>query len=187
MGTNILLPLVLGIGFGIALQKGGLTRYKNIVGVFRFTNLTVIKFMLTAVITAMIGLYTLQGLGLVKFPNVPATYLAGNLIGGLIFGLGMGLAGYCPGTCAAGAGEGRVDYLVSGVLGLIAGAVLFGATYSQVFTRIVKLANYGPVTMPQLWNVNPYLMAAVFVVFTLLLFYKLERGWQRKDSLEEEN
>jgi len=49
---------------------------------------------MTAIVTAMIGLYIFRGLGWVTFPTVPATYIVGNLIGGLIFGVGMAGAGY---------------------------------------------------------------------------------------------
>lgn len=94
MVVSYAIALTAGLLFGFALNKGGLTKYANITGVFRFTNLTVIKFMLTALMTAMIGLYGLQALGLVQFPNIPATYIAGNLIGGLVFGIGMSLTGY---------------------------------------------------------------------------------------------
>jgi uncharacterized protein len=94
MLISYLIALTAGLLFGLSLNKGGLTKYANITGVFRFTNLTVIKFMLTALMTAMIGLYALKGLGIIQFPNVPATYIAGNLIGGLIFGIGMSLTGY---------------------------------------------------------------------------------------------
>ncbi len=89
-----LIAIGLGIGFGFSLSKGGLTRYGNIVGVFRFTNLTVIKFMLSALVTASIGLYILKGIGVVQFPSIPPTYILGNLLGGLIFGIGMALTGY---------------------------------------------------------------------------------------------
>jgi uncharacterized membrane protein YedE/YeeE len=50
--------------------------------------------MLTALVVAMAGLYGLRALGWITFPNIPATYIAGNLIGGLIFGIGMALTGY---------------------------------------------------------------------------------------------
>lgn len=88
------IALVLGAFFGLSLNKAGLTRYSKIVNVFRFTDLTVLKFMMTAIVVSMAGLYTLRGLGWITFPNVPATYIAGNLIGGLIFGIGMALVGY---------------------------------------------------------------------------------------------
>jgi uncharacterized membrane protein YedE/YeeE len=92
--TNIVLPLIFGVFFGFSLNKAGLTKYNKIVNVFRLTDLAVLKFMITALVVSMIGLYTLRGLGLVTFPVVPATYIAGNLVGGLIFGVGMALAGY---------------------------------------------------------------------------------------------
>ncbi len=94
MSSSLLVALGLGILFGFALNKGGLTRYSTIVGVFRFTNLTVIKFMMTALCTAAIGLYGMRELGVIQFPGAPATYLVGNLLGGVIFGIGMALTGY---------------------------------------------------------------------------------------------
>jgi len=91
---NYLLAGVLGIFFGFSLNKAGLTKYHKIINVFRFTDLAVLKFMMTALVVSMSGLYILRGLGLITFPNIPATYIVGNLVGGLIFGIGMALAGY---------------------------------------------------------------------------------------------
>jgi hypothetical protein len=92
--TNYILALFLGVFFGFSLNKAGLTKYHKIVNVFRFTDMAVLKFMMTALIVSMTGLYVLRSLGLVQFPNVPATYIVGNIIGGLIFGVGMALTGY---------------------------------------------------------------------------------------------
>jgi hypothetical protein len=86
--------LFLGVFFGFSLNKAGLTKYHKIVNVFRFTDMAVLQFMMTALVVAMSGLYILRGLGLVVFPTVPATYIVGNLVGGLIFGIGMALTGY---------------------------------------------------------------------------------------------
>jgi uncharacterized membrane protein YedE/YeeE len=180
---SIILPLLLGVLFGFALNKAGLTRYTKIVNQFRLTDMAVLKFMMTALVVAMIGLYTLHGIGFIEFPTVPATYIVGNLVGGLIFGVGMALAGFCPGTAMAGAGEGKVDYLVPGLLGFLVGAVIYGLTYDAVFPKISALANYGNVTMPQLWNINPYLAVLIFTIMALVLFYLIDRaGWQRKQK-----
>jgi hypothetical protein len=92
MTTTI--TLILGLAFGLLLNKAGLTKYNKIVNVFRFTDMGVLKFMMTALAVAMSGLYALKALGFLTFPNVPGTYIVGNLIGGLIFGTGMALAGY---------------------------------------------------------------------------------------------
>ncbi|HUI89024.1 MAG TPA: YeeE/YedE thiosulfate transporter family protein [Anaerolineales bacterium] len=91
---NYVTALFLGAFFGFSLNKAGLTKYNKIVNQFRFTDMAVLKFMMTALVVAMIGLYGLRGLGLVTFPAVPNTYIVGNLVGGLIFGIGMALTGY---------------------------------------------------------------------------------------------
>ena len=92
--NDFILPLILGVGFGFALQKAGLSKYHKIVNVFRFTDLSVIKFMLTSVAVAMVGVFALNTLGLIDLPNIPATFVVGNLFGGLIFGVGMAGAGF---------------------------------------------------------------------------------------------
>ena len=91
---NYAIAVVLGGFFGFSLNKAGLTKYNKVVNQFRFTDMAVLKFMMTALVVAMIGLYGLRGLGLVTFPTVPATYIVGNLVGGLLFGVGMALTGY---------------------------------------------------------------------------------------------
>ena len=92
--TTFILAIFLGVGFGFSLNKAGLTKYHKIANQFRFTDMTILKFMMTAIVVAMIGLYAFRGLGWATFPTVPATYIVGNLIGGLIFGVGMAGAGY---------------------------------------------------------------------------------------------
>jgi hypothetical protein len=91
---NYVIAGILGVFFGFSLNKAGLTKYHKIVGVFRFTDLAVLKFMMTALIVAMAGLYGLRSVGWIVFPAVPSTYIVGNVIGGLIFGIGMALTGY---------------------------------------------------------------------------------------------
>ena len=92
--TNFILAIILGALFGFSLNKAGLTRYYKIVNVFRLTDMAVLKFMMTALVVGMAGLFALRGLGLIAFPRIPETYIAGNLIGGLIFGIGMAVTGF---------------------------------------------------------------------------------------------
>ena len=69
------------------------------------------------------------------------------------------------------------------MLGFLAGAVIYGLTYQQVFPQISKLANLGGVVMPDLWNLNPYLTVLAFSLMALLLFYLIDRmGMQRKEK-----
>ena len=93
MGKYIIL-LILGVFFGFSLNKAGLTKYHKLVNVFRFTDMAVLQYLMTALVVAMTGLFALRGLGLITYPNVPSTYVVGNLVGGLVFGIGMALTGY---------------------------------------------------------------------------------------------
>jgi uncharacterized protein len=181
--STYIIALFLGVFFGFSLNKAGLTKYHKIVNVFRLTDMAVLKFMMTALVVSMSGLYLLRGLGLVTFPNVPATYVVGNLVGGLIFGVGMALSGYCPGTCAAGSGEGKLDYLIPGLLGFLVGAAIYGLTYQQIFPAISAIANVGNVVIPDLWNLSPYLTVVFFALMAMFLFYLIDRvGLQRKNK-----
>jgi hypothetical protein len=92
--SNLIIALFLGLFFGFSLNKAGLTKYNKIVNVFRFTDMAVLKFMMTALVVSMSGLFAMRGLGMITFPTIPATYIVGNTIGGLIFGIGMALTGY---------------------------------------------------------------------------------------------
>ena len=69
------------------------------------------------------------------------------------------------------------------MLGFLVGAVLFGLTYQQVFPKISALANAGNVVIPELWNLNPYLVVILFASISLLLFYLIDRaGMSRKEQ-----
>ena len=69
-------------------------------------------------------------------------------------------------------------------MGFLTGAGLFAATWKDVFPKISTMANLGNTILPELWNVSSMLMALVFVEFTLLLFYLLERKiGQRVDKM----
>jgi membrane protein implicated in regulation of membrane protease activity len=72
------------------------------------------------------------------------------------------------------------------LLGFLVGAVVYGLTYQQVFPLISKIAAFGNVVMPDLWNLNPYLTVLAFSLMALLLFYLIDRvGMQRKAKDED--
>jgi hypothetical protein len=69
-------------------------------------------------------------------------------------------------------------------LGFLTGAILYGLTYQKVFPAISKIANYGSTTIPDLWNLSPFLTVLVFALMSVLLFYLIDRaGWKRKEKL----
>ena len=171
---SIIAALGIGFCFGWLLQKTGLARYDRVVNVFRFRDFTVLKLLLTALVVGAIGVQASLALGLTHSLPVPATFFAGNFIGGLIFGAGMALSGFCPGTIAAGIGEGRLDYLIPGSLGLVAGALTFGGLYRRLFPILARSVHAGA-TISQWWGVDPWLIVLLLAEVATIIGYVVER------------
>jgi hypothetical protein len=156
-GSQLIIGLVLGMVFGFLLQKGGVTRYDVIIGQLLLTDFTVLKVMLSASVTGMIGVYALKGVGMAQLHPKPGS-IGSSVIGGLIFGLGFGILGYCPGTVVGAVAQGSLDALFGGVVGIITGAGLFAAVYPKLEKGILKKGDFGNITVPQLLHVNPWLV-----------------------------
>lgn len=170
--TAILAPLLLGLAFGALLHRGGLTHYARIVNVYRLRDLTVLRFMLAALVVGALGIQAGLSLGLTASAPVPLTALAANLVGGIVFGIGMATAGYCPGTIVAEAGEGRLDAWVAGFGGLLVGALVFAALQPTLVPALAQVGAVGRVTLAELVGASPWLVLVVFaqlVVIVLLL------------------
>ena len=170
------LGFLIGIAFGFLLQKGGVTRYDVIMGQLLLEDFTVVKIMLTAVVTGMIGVHLLRSAGLARLH--PKSGSAGSsVIGGLIFGAGFGILGYCPGTVAGAAGQGSLDALFGGVVGIIIGAALFAALYPKLKRGILRKGDFGAVTLPQLIGVNPWaVVLPVCAAITILIVFLEKSG-----------
>lgn len=159
---KLLLGLVTGLIFGFLLQKGAVTKYPVIVGQFLLRDFTVMKVMLTAVVVGGIGVYALNAAGLATLHVKPAQLVA-VAVGGLVFGVGMALLGYCPGTGVGAAAEGKKDAIV-GLLGMMAGALIFAELYTPLNESLVKRCDLGPVTLPQLTGAPAWVFFAVLAV-----------------------
>lgn len=171
--NELMYGLITGVLFGFLLQKGRVLRYDKQIGALRFQDFTIIKFMLSHIAVAMVGIYLLHDLGLVKLSLKP-TILGGVIVGGLLFGLGWGLLGYCPGTSLGALGEGRWD-AVWGILGMLVGAGLYAEAFPLLKKTLLTWGNYGKITIPQVLGVNHWLVIGVFLMLILALFRWIER------------
>lgn len=185
---DILLALALGFLFGWVLDKGGLNRYYKIANVFRFTDLTVLRFMMSGMLVGMVGIYTLKFLGVVDLTTVSPTVAAANFGGGLIFGIGMAAAGFCPGTCVAGTARGQIDYLIPGIGGLLTGGVIYGLlvrTAPVQWLLSTGRAEAAYAKLPEMLGVDPMLLMFVFAEAILIFLYVLAKTRaRRRDGLE---
>ena len=165
-GILMLAPILIGFAFGWLLERAGLTRYDRIAGVYRLTDLTVLKFLGSGLAAGAGALQIALWLGLASAAPAPATVLYANVVGGGLFGVGMAIGGFCPGTIVAGAAAGQLDYLVPGVAGLLVGAWI--APDVHWTGRLV--------TLPGLLGASGGVVALVLLEIALLGFYALERG-----------
>jgi len=169
----LLLGLVTGIMFGYLLQKGRVIRYDKQVGALRLMDMTIVKFMLSSILVAMIGVYLLKDFGIVKLQIKP-TIIGAQVLGGLIFGLGWGVLGYCPGTQMGALGEGRWD-AVWGILGMLTGAAIFAEMYPALKETVLTWGVFGKIIVPQMLGVNHWVVVIIFVIGALLLFRWFEK------------
>ena len=174
-GPQLLLGLGMGIVFGFLLQKGGLTNYDVIIGQLLLDDFTVVKVMLTAVLTGMPGVYLLKTLGLGQLHPKPGSF-GTSVIGGLIFGVGFGTLGYCPGTLAGAVGQGYLSALVGGVAGILIGAGLFAALYPRLERVILRKGNFGPLTLPQLLKANSWAIVVPAAILLAVLLWWIEKA-----------
>lgn len=121
--------LVIGIAFGAVLETAGFANSPKLAAQFYFKDMTVLKVMFTAIVTAMVLLFTASGLGWMDFGAVwvNPTYWWPGIVGGLIMGVGFIVGGFCPGTSLVAAATLKIDGLFF-VLGAMFGIFAFGET-----------------------------------------------------------
>ena len=170
---SLVYGLITGIIFGFLLQKAQVLRYDKQVGALRFLDMTILKFMLSAIGVAAIGIYFFKDLGLIKL-SLKSTSIGALVIGGLLFGIGWGLLGYCPGTAAGALGEGRIDGLW-GVMGMLCGGALYAVIYPFMKAHIIRIGNFGKISLPQVTGINHWIVVAALAALSLLLFRLFEK------------
>jgi len=181
--------LITGVVFGFLLQKGQVAKYRVIVGQFLFTDYTVLKIMLTAIVVGAVGVWGMLQLGMIQHLHVKPAVLAANAVGGLIFGLGMALLGYCPGTGVAAMGEGS-RHARWGFAGMILGAAAFAAAFPFLEKGFMKLGEVAvtagdtvnsKVTLTDITGVSPWVYIAALAVISLVVFALIGR-WERQQA-----
>lgn len=164
---------ITGLLFGFILQKARVLRFEKQLGAVRLVDMTIVKFMLSSIIVGMVGIYLLKDLGLIEL-SLKSTNVAANAVGGLIFGFGWAIAGYCPGTSVGALGEGRW-HAVWVILGMLVGAAIYAEVYPLMKGNILSWGGYGKITLPGILGVNHWVVIAVFIVFSVVLFAFFEK------------
>lgn len=173
-GLQLGLGLLIGIVFGFLLQKGGATRYDVIIGQLLLSDFTVVKIMLSAMVTGMIGVYLLRGLGMAQLHSKPGS-VGSTVVGGLIFGVGFGILGYCPGTMVGAVGQGSLDALFGGIAGMLIGAGIFSEIYPKLERGVLNKGYFGELTWPQLLKKNHWTVIIPVAIGIAALLFMIDK------------
>lgn len=171
--NELILGLITGVAFGVLLQQGRVLRFEKQVGAMLLKDMTILKFMLSAIIVGMIGINLFVDLGVISL-SVKSTIIGANFIGGILFGVGWAVMGYCPGTSVGAIGEGRW-HAIWAVLGMLAGAAIYAEAYPALKGTVNTWGQFGKVTLPQALGVSHWVLIPIFIVVFLLLFRLFEK------------
>ncbi len=183
--ASLVIALGLGVAFGFFLERGGLGNATKLAAQFYLTDLTVLKVMFSAIVTAMLGLFWFSKLGLLDLSRlyVLPTFFAPHLVGGLVFGVGFVMGGLCPGTSCVSASTGRIDGL------LVLAGMMFGIfVFNEAFPLVASFYNatpMGQITIPELFGLSHggvVLLIVVAAIGSFLLAGRLEARAKRRDA-----
>jgi uncharacterized protein len=171
---DLLIALLIGTGFGFALEQAGFSSSRKLAGMFYGYDTTVIKVFFTAAIVALVGSQFMSYFGLLDLNKVFVNeyYVGAAIIGGIIMGAGFIMGGYCPGTGLSALSIGKIDALFF-FFGGLTGAFLFAETYPV----IQKLANgnyRGPVKINEILGISPGLFTFLLIAAAACMFWLAE-------------
>ena len=186
--TYLVFGLV-GFGFGYVLELSGFGNSKVLAAQFYFKNLTVLKVMFGAIITAMVLIFLSSAIGILDFNlvYVPETHLWPGIVGGLIMGVGFIVGGFCPGTALVSASTFKVDGIVFS-LGALVGVWAFGETVQPYWDWWNNSGYYGRLTLMDAFHLPTGVVVLLVVLMALFMFWggeKLEAKFGKRDLTKE--
>jgi len=173
MSADQWLGLATGLLFGLLLQKGRVLRFEKQVGALLLKDMTILKFMLSAILVGMVGIILLANAGIITSSHKPMN-LGGVLMGGALFGCGWAVMGFCPGTSIGALGEGRW-HAVFAVAGMVAGAALYAELYTFLKSTVLAWKDFGKIGLQDALGVSPWVVIPLFWAGTISLFVWFEK------------
>jgi len=185
---NLLIAIVIGIGFGFSLEQAGFSSSRKLAGMFYGYDTTVIKVFFTAAIVALIGSQLLSFFGLLDLSMVFVNefYVTASIVGGVIMGAGFIMGGFCPGTGLSALSIGKIDAMLFFAGGL-SGAFLFAETYPLI-QNLANAYYKGPVKIDDILGISPGLFTFLLIIAAVIMFWlaeKAEKRFARPDITNE--
>ncbi len=174
MSIEQALGLITGILFGFLLQKGRVLRFDKQVGAMLLKDMTIFKFMLSAILVGMVGIQLLASVGIIALSH-KAMNIGAVLVGGALFGCGWAVMGFCPGTSIGALGEGRW-HAVFAIAGMVVGAAVYAELYPVFKSTVLAWKDLGKIGLVEILGVSPWLIIPVFCAGTIGMFVWFERN-----------
>ena len=140
---SLILTIVIGIGFGILLQKGRFCFTSALSDYVAFKDTRVLYGLLIGIVTMMLGTSIAYSLGVSDSHFWISNYGLSNIIGGFVFGIGMVYGGGCASGTLYRAGEGYIHYWLM-LISACVGYVMFASLFSVFFLPV----SYTHLTLP---------------------------------------
>jgi uncharacterized membrane protein YedE/YeeE len=173
MSIDQILGLITGIMFGFLLQKGRVLRFDKQIGAMLLKDMTIFKFMLSAIMVGMVGIQLLNSAGIIALSHKPMN-LGAILVGGALFGCGWAVMGFCPGTSVGALGEGRW-HAVFAIAGMVAGAAIYAELFPVFKSTVLALKDFGKIGLADVLSISPWLIISVFWAGMIWIFIWFER------------
>ena len=185
---DLLIALLIGIGFGFSLEQAGFSSSRKLAGMFYGYDTTVIKVFFTASIVALIGSQLLSFFGLLNLNLVFVNefYVGASIVGGIIMGAGFIMGGFCPGTGLSALSIGKIDALAFFIGGLT-GAFVYAETYPLI-QNFANSSYKGPIKINEVLGISPGLFSFLLIVVAIVMFWfseKAEEIFARPDITRE--
>lgn len=167
--------LFIGFAFGYVLEIAGFGNSKKLAAQFYFKDLTVLKVMFSAIVVAMVLIFSATALGLLDYNLVwvNPTYLWPGIVGGLIMGVGFIMGGFCPGTSMVAAATGKIDGIFF-VLGVFFGIFLFGETVDN-YAIFFNSSYLGRLTLQDWLGLPTGVVVLLVVLMAIFMFWGAEQ------------
>ena len=176
---DLTIALLIGIGFGFALEQAGFSSSRKLAGMFYGYDTTVIKVFFTAAIVALVGSQFLSYFGLLDLSLVFVNeyYVTASIVGGIIMGAGFIMGGFCPGTGLSALSIGKIDAIVF-FAGGMTGAFLFAETYPAI-QGLANGAYKGPLKINEVLGISPGLFTFLLIAVAAAMFWIAEIAEKR--------
>jgi rhodanese-related sulfurtransferase/uncharacterized membrane protein YedE/YeeE len=189
--AHLLTGIIMGFFFGFTLERAGFGNARKLAAQFYFHDMAVFKVMFTAILVAMVGLYSLVAVGFVDMSRmwINPTFLYAQIIGGFLLGVGFIVSGLCPGTSMVSMFSGRIDGLVA-FLGMFIGSFVFVVSidWFPSLASLYTAGSMGTSTLPEVFGVSaPVLILGIVVMAGLGMIgaEAVERIFQKRREVVE--